>query len=226
MLNIRLTGSAVLVIAALGAAAWYWFPSPAQQPKAPGETTINVPPGVPSEIRTNGGQLVVAILKVTERFTKEDPRIILGMSMGTTKSIVQADVTYRYHIEMEKRWPINIAEKTATVRAPALVPSLPAAFDSASVRKYTESGWARFNKDENLAALERSITQQIQTRASSPQYEQIKRDAARQALQMFVKTWLLSQRKWGETPEYRIVVLFPGETLESQQVSNPRQGAQ
>jgi hypothetical protein len=30
----------------------------------------------------------------------------------------------------------------------------------------------------------------------------------------FVGTWLLGTRQWGSEPEYKVVVLFPGETAE------------
>ena len=55
------------------------------------------------------------------------------------------------------------------------------------------------------------LTGQLHARAVSPQYDQIVKDASRETVQAFVSTWLLSQRRWGKEPEYRIVVLFPGE---------------
>lgn len=109
----------------------------------------------------------------------------------------------------------------SAISAKVSEPTLPAAFDTATVEKYTESGWARFDNSENLADLERTITGQLQRRAVSPQYDQIVKDAARVTVKAFVSTWLLSQRGWGREPEYRVIVLFPGETLESQ-MSNRR----
>ena len=216
-LNIRFTGSALLVIAALAAAAWYWHFR--DYPSSPGKTTTSVIAlEEPIVMPTNGGQLGVAILTAKERFTRTTHSEILGLELpfGKTTSHVQAGVTYRYHIEMEKRWPISVKGKTAVVHAPKIEPTLPVAFDTATLQKYTESGWARFDKNENLAELERTITGQLQNRATSPQYEQMVKDAARQTVQSFVSTWLLSNQQWGREPEYRVVVLFPGETEEGQ----------
>ncbi|CAM5797799.1 hypothetical protein RFUL19S_04981 [Rhizobacter fulvus] len=133
------------------------------------------------------------------------------LPLGRTKSHVQASVTYRYYIEMEKKWPVSISGKTAVVRSPEIKPSLPVAFDTATVEKYTESGWARFDKNENLRELEKTMTGQLQARALSPQYDQIVRDAARVTVKSFVATWLLGTRQWGTEPEYRVIVIFPGE---------------
>lgn len=114
---------------------------------------------------------------------------------------------------MEKKWPVSINGKIAVVRSPEIKPTLPVAFDTATVQKYTESGWARFDKNENLAELEKTITGKLQARALSPQYDQIVKDAARETVKVFVSTWLLGTRSWGREPEYRVVVLFPGELI-------------
>ncbi len=178
-------------------------------------------PEAPIVISTNGGQLTVAIVNAKERFTRETSRVIFGqeLPLGRTKSHVQASVTYRYYIEMERKWPVSISGKTAVVRSPEIKPSLPVAFDTATVEKYTESGWARFDKNENLKELEKTMTGQLQTRALSPQYDQIVKDAARVTVKSFVSTWLLGTRQWGSELEYRVVVLFPGESMS---VSNAR----
>ena len=217
-LNIRLTGSALLALALLGAAAWHWKPWQEGQNGTKVDTSV-LTPETPIVMPTNGGQLAVAIVTAKERFTRETSRVIFGQEIpvGRTKSHVQASVTYRYHIEMEKQWPLEIRGKVCIVRTPAIKPTLPVAFDTATVEKYTESGWARFDKNENLKELESTITGQLQSRAVSPQYDQIVKDASRETVKAFVSTWLLSQRRWGKEPEYRIVVLFPGESRADQE---------
>lgn len=210
-INIRLTGTAVLIAAVIFVVApWNWHPFGQPPPTLPPN---NSAPTVPTVISTGGGALLVATVKATETFIKTDPKTFLGIPLGTTTSKVQAVVTYRYHITMENQWPVDVRGKTAVVHAPKIEPTLPAAFDTATLKKETTSGWARFNKDENLDALERSITQQIQERASSPQYNQIVTDASRVTVQTFVRTWLLAGHKWGPEPEYKVIVLFPGETM-------------
>lgn len=183
--------------------------------------TTSITPEAPIVISTNGGELGVATVTALERFTRNTKSTFAGFELpfGTTHSYFQARATYRYHITMEKRWPVDVRGTTAVVHAPKIEPTLPAAFDTATVQKYTESGWARFDKNENLADLERTITGQLQSRAASPQYDQIVKDAARVTVKAFVTTWLLRQREWGKEPEYRVVVLFPGETMSTNQAT-------
>jgi hypothetical protein len=86
------------------------------------------------------------------------------------------------------------------------------------MEKYTSNGWARFNKDENLALLERSITPELGRRANDPAIRQLAIEAGRQTVREFVTTWLLKEQGWKRDPAYRVLVLFPGEP-------EPRPGA-
>ena len=174
--------------------------------------------GVPVVMRSPGGLLEVSTVTVYERFRRTDAKEILGMPLGTTVSIIQVPVTYRYHIEMQKEWPILLSGKTALVRAGEVRPSLPAAIDTSKMEKYTQSGWARFNKNENLELLERSITPQLEARSQVPAIRQLAIDAGRQTVREFVTTWLLKEQGWKQGGENKVIVLFPGEQL-------PRAGA-
>lgn len=169
--------------------------------------------GVPVVMRSAGGLLEIATVTVYERFKRTDTREFWGISLGTTISLIQVPVVYRYHIEMAREWPIHIDGKTAIVRAGEVKPSLPAAIDTTKMEKYTQSGWARFNKDENLALLERSITPELEQRARDPAIRQLAMDAGRQTVREFVTAWLLKEQGWRRDPAYRVVVLFPGEDL-------------
>lgn len=214
-IDLRITGTAVLLAAAVATAGWYWHSNSQSGPTTKIDTSV-ITPEAPIVISTNGGELTVATVKAKERFSRESTMEVFGqeLPLGRTKSHVQASVTYRYFIEMEKKWPVSVSGKTAVVRSPEIKPSLPVAFDTATVEKYTESGWARFDKNENLAELEKTMTGQLQARALSPQYDQIVKDAARVTVKSFVSTWLFGTRQWGKEPEYNVVVLFPGETAE------------
>ena len=79
------------------------------------------------------------------------------------------------------------------------------------MEKYTQNGWARFNKDENLDLLERSITPELQTRANVPAIRQLAMEAGRKTVREFVTTWLLKEQGWKKDAEYRVLVLFPGD---------------
>lgn len=206
MRNRKLT--AALVALAVLAAGWWGY----ERFVAPGGSSRTVTAsGVPVVMRSHGGLLEIATVTVHERFRRTDTREFWGISLGTTVSLIQVPVTYRYHIEMAREWPIHIDGKTAIVRAGEVKPSLPAAIDTTKMEKYTQSGWARFNKDENLALLERSITPELSQRAREPAIRQLAVDAGRQTVREFVTAWLLKEQGWKRDPAYRVVVLFPGE---------------
>jgi len=170
-----------------------------------------VAPERPLVMRTKGGLLEVATVRALERFTREDSRDFWGIDLGTTVSQIQTPVTYRYHIEMAREWPIEVRGRTAVVRAPAVKASLPVAFDTALTEKYTRAGWARFNKGQNLEALERSMTPTLAERAVGDAYRGLAEDAARRTIAEFVTIWLLKETDWKRDPAHKVVVLFPGE---------------
>ena len=120
-------------------------------------------------------------------------------------------MTYRFHIEMAREWPIEVRGLTAIARAPAIKPSLPVAFDTTLMEKYTRAGWARFNKEENLEALQRSMTPTLAARASGDAYRGLAEEAARKTIAEFITIWLLKETDWKRDPAHKVVVLFPGE---------------
>lgn len=165
---------------------------------------------------TAGGQLEVATVRSTEVFERKDPKfldpkVFDKIDLGTTVSRIRADVTYRFHIKLDKAWRLELRDKTCIVRATAVEPTLPVAFDSATLEKDTRSGWARFNKTENLDALERSLTQQLAARA--PKYQSAAANSGRAVVAGFVRDWLLKQQLWGSGPDYNVIVLYSGEPV-------------
>jgi hypothetical protein len=198
---------AVLVAGVVALVGWFGY----QRMFGSLTAASTVSSGMPVVMRTPGGLLEIATVTVFERFKREDTRHFWGISLGTTISMIQVPVVYRYHIEMAKEWPIHISGKTAVVRAGEVKPSLPAAIDTTRMEKYTQSGWARFNKDESLQLLERSITPELSSRANDPAIRQLAIDAGRQTVREFVTTWLLKEQVWKRDPAYRVLVLFPGE---------------
>jgi len=167
--------------------------------------------GIPVVMRSPGGLLEIATVTVYERFKRSDTREFWGIPLGTTVSIIQVPVTYRYHIEMAREGPIHINGKTAVVRAGDVKPSLPAAIDTARMEKYTQNGWARFNKEENLETLERSMTPELAIRANNPAIRQLAIDAGWQTVREFVTNWLLKEQGWKRDADSKVIVLFPGE---------------
>lgn len=174
------------------------------------------PRGVPVVFRTPGGLLEVGCVDFTEDFFKADSKTWWVIYLGTTVSQIQVPVTYRYHIELLKDWTVDVRDNICTVNAPPITPSLPVAFDSSKMTKKTESGWARFNKDENLRSLEISITPELNKRAGSPQYIGQVREAARKTVAEFIQSWLLKDgvAGWKNDSNHVVKVIFPGEPEE------------
>lgn len=175
---------------------------------------------VPVVMHTDGGRLEVATVEVTESFIFEAaPRTFLGMDLGRTVSQVQVRVVYRFHIEMSKEWPIRFKESIAVVEAGEIKPTLPVAFDTETMVKVTSSGWGRFDKHENLAALELRMTPELKKRAAG--YRTLAVDSARRSVGDFVRNWLIKNRHWQGGSAQSVQVYFPGETPPSGMTSQP-----
>ena len=197
----------LLVLIFTAALVWHFYPASVVRT----ETTV-LAPEVPVIMRTSGGLLEVGVIRAQERFTRHDSREFWGIDLGTTTSHIQAPAFYRYHIQLAKEWKIIIRGKTCIVTAPQIQPSLPVAFDTSAVQKYSQNGWARFNKDDNLATLERSITPELEKRARSDTYRELVTAPARKTVEEFVTKWLLKEQKgWGSGPDYKVQVIFPGD---------------
>lgn len=191
-----------------GAAAWMML-----RPLLP-QTAVStsiVAPEVPVVMRTQGGVMEVATVRVFERFSRSDTRDFWGIDLGTTVSQIQVTVTYRYHVPLAREWPMTLRGRTCIVRAPHPLPSLPVAFDTGTLQKYSRNGWARFNQADNLAALEKTLTAQLAQRSASDGYLQLAREAGRETIAEFVTTWLVRERGWRREPGFRVIVVYPGE---------------
>lgn len=180
-----------MLAGALGVAAlWFWLSS-ANQPTRPGVLTADVP----VVIRTQGGLLEVAAVKATERFSRSDSREFWGLPLGTTVSHIQAPAYYRYQIPLAKDWQAVLqGNQRLVVQAPALQPSLPVALDMAQLQSYTQNGWGRMNREENLAALQLSIGPELARRAVSGVYLEMAREPARKTIEEFVRQWVLQEK--------------------------------
>jgi len=192
-------------VAAIVALGWLAWPKDKPTGRLTGATV-----DVPIVMHTSGGRLEVATVTATEAFKLDaPPKSLLGVDLGKTVSNVQARVVYRYHIEMAKEWPIKVRGTTAIVEAAEIKPTLPVAVDTATMEKQTTSGWARFDKYENLDQLERSLSPQLEERAY--RYKGLALESARKSVADFVRTWLMKEKPAQQPATYQVVVVFPGE---------------
>ena len=95
------------------------------------------------------------------------------------------------------------------IEAGDIKPTLPVAFDTSTMQKETRSGWARFDKHENLAELERRMSPELERRSQG--YKTLALPSARQTVAEFAKTWLSRQQHWQSLGIKEVKVVFPGD---------------
>jgi hypothetical protein len=211
--NIRIGAGAVLAMAVVG---WFLF-GPRIHLLTGGVTSeVSTSAGFdrpPEIIPTDGGLLVIARIKGYETFTRADDRTLsfffdqLQIPLGTTASEIRTAALYQYQITLEKKWPIRCTATRCIVRTGPVELAKPVAIYSAETTRRTENGWARFDKAENLASLERELGTLLARRGMDARNRDVGLRDGRKTVRQFVATWL--QKETGRTPE--IVVLFPGE---------------
>lgn len=172
------------------------------------------------------GILETATSSVPETFTQTDSASILDIPLGTTVSEIRVPAVYRYHIRLYDPWKLVMSGQVCVVFAPQFQPSLPPAIITADMEKSTSSGWLRFDADENLDALERSITGELEKRANDKLHRDYVREACRQSVAQFVKRWLMKEHSWPDDHFHQIVVVFPDEVTSGPGVQSGQSGAQ
>ncbi len=162
---------------------------------------------------TDGNILEVATARSAEHFSRTSNLAMFGRVLPgtTTVSEITVPATYRFHIDLDGTWNLFAEGKRLLVIAPPVRPSLPVAFDTGGMRKKTQSGWARWDGAENLAALEKEITGKLAERAGQPATLDKIRDESRVAVARFVRKWLLDREVWTEGRFEEIVVVFSDE---------------
>ena len=162
---------------------------------------------------TRGDVLELVTLESDETISKYDMKTLFNdlVYLGTTVSEIKVPAVYRYHLKISDDWRISTNGNVITVVAPVIRPSLPPAIRTEKMEKKSESGWLRFNKEENLAELERSLTPTLEQRAGSPGKIKQVREASRKSVAEFVKNWLLKEQQWKQDGFAAIVVVFADE---------------
>ena len=169
---------------------------------------------IPDISPTDGDILELTTSRSDERFKRSDSKSIFwgAVYLGTTVSEIRVPVTFRYHIRLSDTWRLASKDQVCFVLAPPIHPSLPPAIHTDLMEKSTKGGWLRFNKDDNLSTLERSITPELEQRAGDAKHLKLVREDCRQPVAKFVKKWLLKEDQWRSDRFSSIVVVFPDET--------------
>ena len=208
------------LLAAAIVAGWVWWYRLAPPVVFGQSNSSRVAGGLPVVMPTAGGRLEISTVTVYERFTQENVKKLLGVELhvlGKTVTHLQLRTVYRYHIEMARQWPIERHGDLWVVRAGEVRPTLPVAFDTRDLEHHTREGWARFDKQANLVELLKGMSPELEKRAGSPQYRQMAQEAGRKAVADFVRNWLLASKNAGAPAKAKVMVLFPGESLEQQE---------
>ena len=190
-----------------GVSSWFRRVPPTITPRGPDERPTVYKAGVLE---------VTTIKSPRETFERTDPLTFWGIDLGTTVSQIRVDAVFRYQVPLDpKGWHIKLVDDQFRVIVPAVKPSLPVAFDSATLEKKTGSGWLRFNKEASLAALEKSLTAELGKRAASPSYIDMQRATARQEAAKFVTNWMIKQEAWKSVKPSQVRVFFSDEPIQS-----------
>ena len=198
----------LLMLIFIGAVLLWWSAQKESQPT--GSVGPPAPPTVLVPFRTPGGILHTNGFLKTEVLRKDT-----GSWLGTTSSEIRLNATYRYHIELRSHdWNIYLDEtrRVVFVVAPSFHPQLPVAVDSRSVQEWTESGWGRFDKWDQLESLRSEVSPCLERLATSPGYREVARGQARTTVEEFVADWLLKSRGWPRDSERFVKVYFADES--------------
>jgi hypothetical protein len=182
-----------------------------------GNITHTFRESIPHITSTQGDVLELAVSRCDETFKRTDEKWAGWgwVYLGTTVAEIRVPVSFRYHLRLSDAWRLAARDQTCLVLAPQIRPSLPPAIHTEDMERRAESGWARFDKNEQLDELERGMTPSLEQRAGDAAHLQLVREASRQSVAAFVKKWLMREGQWRSDRFTSIVVLFPDETTVS-----------
>jgi hypothetical protein len=182
-----------------------------------GNITHTFRESIPQITSTQGDILELAVSRCDETFKRTDEKWAGWgwVYLGTTVAEIRVPVTFRYHLRLSDTWRLAARDQTCIVLAPRIHPSLPPAIHTTEMERRAESGWARFDKNEQLDTLERSMTPTLEQRAGDAAHLQLVREASRQSVAGFVKKWLMREGQWRSDRFTSIIVVFPDEATAS-----------
>jgi hypothetical protein len=182
-----------------------------------GNITHTFRESIPQITSTRGDILELAVSRCDETFKRTDEKWAGWgwVYLGTTIVEIRVPVTFRYHLRLSDSWRLAARDQTCLVLAPRIRPSLPPAIHTEEMERRAESGWARFDKNEQLDELERGMTPSLEQRARDAAHLQLVREACRQSVAAFVRKWLMREGQWRSDRFTSIVVLFPDEAAVS-----------
>lgn len=171
------------------------------------------------------GRLEVASAETTETFRRvETHRTLWDMiTLGETLTEIRVPVIYRYHLELDDPWEVEIVDNICFVKAPKIKPSQPPAIQTKGIEKRIETEWLSFGAEQQMDRLERNLTPALERLAGDARQIDLVRTKARSVVAEFVRRWLLASQQ--DLPEIDLVVVsFADELLEPLDESPGRSG--
>jgi hypothetical protein len=179
-----------------------------------GTITTTFVAAIPRLTADSGIKLELASFEATEILRTTDERRVAWdlIPLGTTVTEIRVPVTYRYHLRLDEPWRLEVEGQSCVVHAPQIRPTLPPAIDTAGLEKYSDSGWLRFNENEQMEGLERSLTGVLSERASDAAHLEMVRERCRLEVAEFVRAWLLAEDHWRSDRFRSVTVIFADES--------------
>jgi hypothetical protein len=170
---------------------------------------------IPNFAPDSGARLELAAFEAVEIMrTTDELRIAWDLiPLGTTVSEIRVPVTYRYHLRLDEPWRLEVEGQSCLVHAPQIRPTLPPAIHTDRLEKFSDSGWLRFNEDEQMEELHHGITPLLSVRAADPTHLELVREKCRREVAEFVRSWLLLEDHWRVDGFRSVTVVFADETL-------------
>ncbi len=178
-----------------------------------GTITETFTSSIPELLPDASAKLEVAAFEAVETVSRSDELRVAWdlVSLGTTVSEIRVPVTYRYHLRLDDPWRLEVTDQSCVVHAPPLRPTLPPAIHTGGLERRSESGWLRFNEDEQMADLERGLTDVLSARAGDAAHFEAVRERARKTVAEFVRSWLLLEGQWRPDGFRSVTVIFADE---------------
>jgi hypothetical protein len=213
----RRNGLGLLTAAAVAAGVFTVGLTPPEEGGSIAEVVQGVTRSVPAEeiivVRSSGGLLQTATVKADEMLDATYTHSILGVKVGEVAPRIRCRAYYSYHVKLDPEWRVVRKNGVITALAPPLTPTLPVAIDTATLEKAIGGTWllVPFTGDEDLDALERSITAKLARKASTDEYKQRALEESRKTIAEFIRNWAVhSGQDVGS-----VRVLFEGEPVRS-----------
>ena len=164
-------------------------------------------------VRSPGGLLQTATIEAEEALDATVSHRFLGMKIGKTTPRVRVRAFYHYHVKLDPEWRVVRRGNVITALAPPLTPTLPIAVDTATIEKAVAGTWllVPITGDDDVEALERTITAKLGRKATSDEYKQRALEESRKTIAEFIRNWAVhSGQDVGS-----VRVLFEGEPVRS-----------